>query len=153
MLCKAGVGDPVACRKPAHPRDALCYMAFRQAYAIWHAIAIQKSAPPMWAEVMAGMQRVRTRLLQDREEEVKGVAKMIYSERQGRGQQQRQIDGFADWVEAENRVIRSTFERQTGCTLSLTNSLQVFFSSFHHMLVWLESLARYVKSRINLLDP
>ena len=71
------------------------------------------------------MQRVRTRLLQDREEEVKGTAKMIYSERQGRGQHHGQVDGFADWVEAENRVIRSTFERQTGCTLSLTNSLQV----------------------------
>lgn len=71
------------------------------------------------------MQRVRARLLQDREEEVKGTARLIYSERQARGQQQGQIDGFADWVEAENRVIRSTFERQTGCTLSLTASTQV----------------------------
>ena len=71
------------------------------------------------------MQRVRARLIQDREEEVKGVARMIYSDRQSNGQHHGQIDGFADWVEAENRVIRSTFERQTGCTVSLTNSMQV----------------------------
>ena len=71
------------------------------------------------------MQRVRARLTQDREEEIKGMAKMVYNDRQAAGRQQGQADGFADWVEAENRVIRSTFERQTGCTLSLTNSIQV----------------------------
>ena len=70
------------------------------------------------------MQRVRARLIADRKEEVEGVAKMLYSEKQARGEQG-QTDGFADWVEAENRVIRSTFERQTGCTLSLTSSMLV----------------------------
>ena len=70
-------------------------------------------------------QRVRARLTQDREEEIKGMAKMVYNDRQAAGQHQGQVDGFADWVEAENRVIRSTFERQTGCALSLTNSIQV----------------------------
>ncbi|DBB11634.1 TPA: hypothetical protein ACH3X3_007018 [Trebouxia sp. C0006] len=67
--------------------------------------------------------RVRARMIQDRKEEVEGVAKMIYKERQSQGSHQQQTDGFADWVEAENRVIRSTFERQTGCTLSLTASM------------------------------
>ncbi len=71
------------------------------------------------------MQRVRARMIQDRKEEVEGVAKMIYKERQSQGSHQQQTDGFADWVEAENRVIRSTFERQTGCTLSLTASMLV----------------------------
>lgn len=70
------------------------------------------------------MQRVRARLIADRKEEVEGVAQMIYSEKQQRGEHG-QTDGFADWVEAENRVIRSTFERQTGCTLSLTSSMLV----------------------------
>lgn len=59
---------------------------------------------------------------------MEGVAKMIYNEKQGRGEQG-QTDGFADWVEAENRVIKSTFERQTGCTLSLTSSILVSPSS------------------------
>lgn len=71
------------------------------------------------------MQRVRARMIQDRKEEIEGVAKMIYKERQAQGLHHQQTDGFADWVEAENRVIRSTFERQTGCTLSLTASLLV----------------------------
>ncbi len=72
------------------------------------------------------MQRVRARMIQDRKEEIEGVAKMIYKERQAQGSHnQQQTDGFADWVEAENRVIRSTFERQTGCTLSLTASMLV----------------------------
>ena len=72
------------------------------------------------------MQRVRARTIQDRKEEIEGVAKMIYKERQAQGSHnQQQTDGFADWVEAENRVIRSTFERQTGCTLSLTASMLV----------------------------
>ena len=74
--------------------------------------------------LLVWMQRVRARLIADRKEEVEGIAKMIYSEKQGRGEQG-QTDGFADWVEAENRVIRSTFERQTGCTLSLTSSMLV----------------------------
>ena len=78
------------------------------------------------------LQRVRARLIADRKEEVEGVAKMIYSEKQGRGEQG-QTDGFADWVEAENRVIRSTFERQTGCTLSLTSSMLVSLT-FHFPL-------------------
>lgn len=74
------------------------------------------------------VQRVRARLIADRKEEVEGVAKMIYNEKQARGQEGH-TDGFADWVEAENRVIRSTFERQTGCSLSLTSSMQVSLSS------------------------
>ena len=74
--------------------------------------------------LLVWMQRVRARLIADRKEEVEGVAKMIYSDKQGRGDQG-QTDGFADWVEAENEVIRSTFERQTGCTLSLTSSMLV----------------------------
>ena len=74
--------------------------------------------------LLVWVQRVRARLIADRKEEVEGVAKMIYSEKQARGEQG-QTDGFADWVEAENRVIRSTFERQTGCTLSLTSSMLV----------------------------
>lgn len=74
-------------------------------------------------------QRVRARLIADRKEEVEGVAKMIYSEKQGRGEQD-QTDGFANWVEAENQVIRSTFERQTGCTLSLTSSMLVSLTFF-----------------------
>ncbi len=64
-------------------------------------------------------------MIQDRKEEIEGVAKMIYKERQAQGLHQQQTDGFADWVEAENRVIKSTFERQTGCTLSLTASMLV----------------------------
>ena len=64
-------------------------------------------------------------MIQDRKEEIEGVAKMIYTERQSQGSHQQQTDGFADWVEAENRVIRSTFDRQTGCTLSLTASMSV----------------------------
>lgn len=75
------------------------------------------------------MQRVRARLIADRKEEVEGVAQMIYSEKQQRGEQG-QTDGFADWVEAENRVIRSTFERQMGCTHSLTSSMLVSLNSF-----------------------
>ena len=70
------------------------------------------------------MQRVRARLIADRKEEVEGVARMIYSEKKSRGEQGL-TDGFADWVEAENRVIQTTFERQTGCTLSLTSSMLV----------------------------
>ena len=73
------------------------------------------------------MQRVRARLIADRKEEVEGVAKMIYNEKQARGEED-QTDGFADWVEAENRVIRTTFERQTGCSLSLTASMLVLLS-------------------------
>lgn len=75
------------------------------------------------------MQRVRARLIADRKEEVEGVAQMIYSEKQRHGEQG-QTDGFADWVEAENRVIRGTFERQTGCTLSLTSSMLVSLISY-----------------------
>ena len=82
-----------------------------------------KSPPHLALAVM--MQRVRARMIQDRREEIEGVAKMIYKERQAQGSHQQQTDGFADWVEAENRVIRSTFERQTGCTLSLTASMLV----------------------------
>ena len=73
---------------------------------------------------MSLVQRVRARLIQDRKEEVEGTAKMIYSDKQAQGQQG-STDGFADWVEAENRVIRSTFERQAGCTMSLTSSMLV----------------------------
>ncbi len=34
-------------------------------------------------------------------------------------------DGFADWVAAENMLIRETFNRQLEITLSLVRSLQV----------------------------
>jgi hypothetical protein len=34
-------------------------------------------------------------------------------------------DGFADWVAAENMLIRETFNRQLEATLSLVRSLQV----------------------------
>ena len=67
-------------------------------------------------------------MIQDRKEEIEGTAKTIYSERQAQGRRH-QTDGVADWVEAENRVIRTTFERQTGCTLSLTASLLVSHSA------------------------
>ena len=87
---------------------------------MWHQQLCYEDLQAVWF-----MQRVRHRLIQDRREEVEGVAKTIYSDRQGQGQGQGQTDGFADWVEAENRVIRSTFERQTGCTLSLTASMMV----------------------------
>ena len=75
-------------------------------------------------ECLLWVQRVRARMIQDRKEEIEGTAKTIYSERQAQGRRH-QTDGVADWVEAENRVIRTTFERQTGCTLSLTASLLV----------------------------
>ena len=74
------------------------------------------------------VQRVRARMIQDRREEIEGVAKTIYSERRAQDKHH-QSDGIADWVEAENRVIRTTFERQTGCTLSLTASLLVSLSA------------------------
>ena len=70
------------------------------------------------------MQRVRTRLLEDRREEVTARAQLIYSNRKSSGSQAR-ADGFADWLAAEAQVIKSTFERQTGCTASLLDSLQV----------------------------
>ena len=70
------------------------------------------------------MQRVRSRLLQDRREEVEARAQLIYSGRKEAGRQG-QVDGFADWLEAEGQVIRATFERQAGCTASLLDSLQV----------------------------
>lgn len=82
-----------------------------------HSCAPNKS---LWVWV----QRVRARLIADRKEEVEGVARMIYNEKKVRGQEG-QTDGFADWVEAENQVIRTTFERQTGCILSLTSSMLV----------------------------
>ena len=82
------------------------------------------------------IQRVRARMIQDRKEEVEGVAKTIYSERQAQGGQQGQTDGFAAWVEAENSVIRSTFERQTGCTLSLTASMLVITSILVQLSIW-----------------
>ena len=70
------------------------------------------------------MQRVRARLVADRSEEVQGLARAIYTERQAAGTQA-PTDGFADWVEAEKRVIKTTFERQAGCTSSLLASMQV----------------------------
>ena len=90
------------------------------------------------------VQRVRARLIQDRKEEVEGVANMIYSDKQAQGQQG-QTDGFADWVEAENRVIRSTFERQAGCTMSLTSSMLV------SALALQLTAHLYVQSRRNLI--
>lgn len=70
------------------------------------------------------LQRVRARLVADRREEVQGLAQTIYSDRQAAGTAG-QADGFADWVAAENAVIRKTFERQAGCTTSLLASMQV----------------------------
>ena len=55
---------------------------------------------------------------------MQGLAQTIYADRQAAGTAG-QADGFADWVAAENAVIKSTFERQAGCTTSLLASLQV----------------------------
>lgn len=98
------------------------YLTFVKGRTLDSALHEVKTARPQAHPYVDCWKRVRARLIADRREEVEGVAKMIYNEKQGRGEQG-QTDGFADWVEAENRVIKSTFERQTGCTLSLTSSI------------------------------
>ncbi|KAL3160573.1 hypothetical protein ABBQ32_010511 [Trebouxia sp. C0010 RCD-2024] len=104
------------------------YLTFVKGMTLDSALHEVKTARPQAHPYVDCWKRVRARLIADRKEEVEGVAKMIYNEKQARGQEGH-TDGFADWVEAENRVIRSTFERQTGCSLSLTSSMQVSLSS------------------------
>ncbi len=71
-----------------------------------------------------GLQTVRSRMLEGRTDEIVGLAKHIYRQRQERGEHGN-ADGFADWVRAEELLIQETFRRQLGCSLSLLSSLKV----------------------------
>ncbi|DBA89283.1 hypothetical protein WJX77_002609 [Trebouxia sp. C0004] len=99
------------------------YLTFVKGMGLDDALHKVKTARPQAHPYVDCWKRVRACMIHDRKEEIEGVAKTLYKERQAQASQQQQTDGFADWVEAENRVIRSTFERQLGCTLSLTASM------------------------------
>lgn len=60
--------------------------------------------------------------MEGRAEEVAARAKLIFKDRKAAGLRG---DGFGDWVAAEDALIRETFQRQLGCTLSLVSSLKV----------------------------
>ena len=66
-------------------------------------------------------QTVRSRLVEGRTEEVVGLARSVYQERQAAGSGG---SSGGDWSTAEDLLIRETFQRQLGCTLSLVSSLK-----------------------------
>ena len=77
---------------------------------------------------------MRSRLVEGRTEEVVGLARSVYQERQAAGSGG---SSGGDWSAAEDLLIRETFQRQLGCTLSLVSSLKarapaVIYVSFGH---------------------
>ncbi|KAK9843931.1 hypothetical protein WJX84_009299, partial [Apatococcus fuscideae] len=99
------------------------YFTFVKAMPLQDALHKVKSARAQANPYVDCWKTVRTRMLEGRTDEIVGLAKHIYRQRQERGEHGN-ADGFADWVRAEELLLQETFQRQLGCSLSLLSSLK-----------------------------
>lgn len=97
------------------------YLTFVQGMPLNDAVGLVKRERPQAHPYIDCWKTVRSRLVSTRGDEVMYKAQEFFKQRKARGEDE---DGFADWVAAENLLIRESFERQLGATLSLVNGLQ-----------------------------
>lgn len=97
------------------------YLTFVQGMQLHEAVGMVKTSRPQAHPYIDCWKTVRSRLVASRAEEVMHLAESLFNERKASGAEE---DGFADWVAAENMLIRETFNRQLEATLSLVRSMQ-----------------------------
>ena len=95
------------------------------------------------------LQTVRARMVDGRTEELMGLANGAYQQRL---QQQQSGDGPGDWATAERMLLKETFQRQIGCTLSLMSSMTVRLHHVFKLVVAASCVRRTLTARPDLPD-
>jgi hypothetical protein len=97
------------------------YLTFIKGMDLEEALHIVRTSRPQAHPYVDCWWTVRTRMLENRSEEVIRIARSLFHGRRDRGESE---DAHTDWVAAENTLVRNTFGRYLAHNLSLVASVQ-----------------------------